>query len=89
MRGIEKKEEGCRNFRHPSSFLLYLGIRRIICTTNLIENLNGKIRKYMKSKFSFLSDDAVKKRVSFTYLISKNSCIFPTYDGLYIQLSKP
>mgnify|MGYP000349703718 CR=1 FL=1 len=32
-------------------------------TTNLIENLNGKIRKYTKSKLSFPSDDAVKKTV--------------------------
>ncbi len=32
-------------------------------TTNLIENLNGKIRKYTKSKLSFPSDDAVKKMV--------------------------
>ncbi|WP_259320678.1 transposase [Phocaeicola coprocola] len=29
-------------------------------TTNLIENLNVKIRKYTKSKLSFPSDDAVK-----------------------------
>jgi transposase-like protein len=38
-------------------------IRKIIYTTNLIENLNGKIRKYTKSKLSFPSDDAVKKMV--------------------------
>ena len=37
--------------------------RKIIYTTNLIENLNGKIRKYTKSKLSFPSDDAVKKMV--------------------------
>ncbi|WP_298074874.1 transposase, partial [uncultured Bacteroides sp.] len=30
---------------------------------NLIENLNGKIRKYTKSKLSFPSDEAVKKTV--------------------------
>ena len=40
-----------------------LEIRRIIYTTNLIENLNGKIRKYTKPKISFPSDDAVKKTV--------------------------
>ena len=40
-----------------------LEIRKIIYTTNLIENLNGKIRKYTKSKLSFPSDDAVKKMV--------------------------
>lgn len=40
-----------------------LEIRRIIYTTNLIENLNGKIRKYTKNKLSFPTDDAVMKSV--------------------------
>tara|TARA_B100000497_G_scaffold104695_1_gene120529 strand:+ start:78 stop:1277 length:1200 start_codon:yes stop_codon:yes gene_type:complete len=40
-----------------------LEIRKIIYTTNLIENLNGKIRKYTKNKLSFPTDDAVKKSV--------------------------
>ena len=40
-----------------------LQIRTIIYTTNLIENLNGKIRKYTKNKLSFPTDDAVKKSV--------------------------
>ncbi len=44
-------------------FQFPLEIRKIICSTNLIENLNGKIRKYTKSKLSFPSDDAVKKTV--------------------------
>ena len=38
-------------------------IRRIIYTTNLIENLNGKIRKYTKNKLSFATDEAVMKSV--------------------------
>jgi transposase-like protein len=38
-------------------------IRKIIYTTNLIENLNGKIRKYTKNKMSFPTDDAVIKSV--------------------------
>ena len=38
-------------------------IRRIIYTTNLIENLNGKIRKYTKNKMSFPTDQAVMKSV--------------------------
>ena len=42
-------------------FQFPLEIRKIIYTTNLIENLNGKIRKYTKSKLSFPTDDAVKK----------------------------
>ena len=44
-------------------FQFPLEIRKIIYTTNLIENLNGKIRKYTKSMLSFPSDDAVKKTV--------------------------
>ena len=44
-------------------FQFPLEIRKIIYTTNLIENLNRKIRKYTKSKLSFPSDDAVKKIV--------------------------
>ncbi|MXV39407.1 IS256 family transposase, partial [Flavobacteriaceae bacterium Ap0902] len=38
-------------------------IRKIIYTTNLIENLNGKIRKYTKNKMSFPTDEAVNKSV--------------------------
>jgi len=40
-----------------------LEIRQIIYTTNLIENLNGKIRKYTKNKLSFPTDEAVIKSV--------------------------
>lgn len=40
-----------------------LEIRKIIYTTNLIENLNGKIRRYTKNKLSFPTDDALKKSV--------------------------
>ena len=38
-------------------------IRKIIYTTNIIENLNGKIRKYTKNKLSFPNDDELKKSV--------------------------
>ena len=57
-------------------FQFPLEIRKIIYTTNLIENLNGKIRKYTKSKLSFPSDDKTvvpfgrcrkKDRISFAY----------------------
>ncbi|MCC9139023.1 IS256 family transposase [Pontibacter silvestris] len=40
-----------------------LEIRSIIYTTNLIENINGKIRKYTKSKGAFPDDNSVKKAV--------------------------
>ena len=53
-----------RNWDDLTVFFQFpLEIRNIIYTTNLIENLNGKIRKYTKSKLSFPSDDAVKKTV--------------------------
>jgi len=52
------------NWQELTVFLQYpLEIRKIIYTTNLIENLNGKIRKYTKNKLSFPTDDAVKKSV--------------------------
>jgi len=38
-------------------------IRKIMYTTNLIENLNGKIRKYTKNKLSFPTDESVMKSV--------------------------
>lgn len=38
-------------------------IRTIIYTTNLIENLKGKLRKYTKNKLSFPTDEVVKKSV--------------------------
>lgn len=40
-----------------------LEIRKIIYTTNLIENLNGKIRKYTKNKMVFPTDESLKKSV--------------------------
>ena len=44
-------------------FYFHVEIRKIIYTTNLIENLNGKIRKYTKNKLSFPTDMALKKSV--------------------------
>jgi len=38
-------------------------IRKIIYTTNIIENLNAKIRKYTRNKMSFPDDNALKKSV--------------------------
>ena len=52
------------NWEELTSFFDFpVEIRRIIYTTNLIENLNGKIRKYTKNKLSFPNDDALKKSV--------------------------
>lgn len=53
-----------RNWDELTVFLDFpVEIRKIIYTTNIIENLNGKIRKYTKNKLSFPTDDAVKKSV--------------------------
>ena len=53
-----------KNWDELTAFLDFpVQIRRIIYTTNLIENLNGKIRKYTRNKLSFPTDDAVKKSV--------------------------
>ncbi len=52
------------NWENLTAFLDFpVEIRKIIYTTNLIENLNGKIRKYTKNKLSFPTDEAVTKSV--------------------------
>jgi transposase-like protein len=52
------------NWDNLTHFLSYpLEIRSIIYTTNVIENLNGKIRKYTHSKMSFPDDQALIKSV--------------------------
>lgn len=53
-----------RNWNDLTAFFDFpVEIRTIIYTTNLIENLNGKIRKYTKTKMSFPTDDALRKSV--------------------------
>ena len=53
-----------RNWDDLTSFFDFpVEIRSIIYTTNLIKNLNGKIRKYTKTKLSFPTDDALRKSV--------------------------
>ena len=47
-----------------------LEIRKVIYTTNLIENLNGKIRKYTKNKLSFPTDESVMKSL---YLVLREA----------------
>jgi putative transposase len=57
------------NWEELTAFLDFpLEIRKIIYTTNIIENLNGKIRKYTAAaaainKLSFPTDEAVMKSV--------------------------
>lgn len=49
-------------------FQFLLEIRKIIYIINFIENLNGKIRKYIKLKFLFFLDDVVKKMVYLLFM---------------------
>jgi transposase-like protein len=52
------------NWQELSHFFDFpLEIRTLIYTTNIIENLNGKIRKYTKTKMSFPDDASVMKSV--------------------------
>jgi putative transposase len=52
------------NWEELTAFLAFpVEIRKIIYTTNVIENLNGKIRKYTKTKSSYPTDEAVMKSV--------------------------
>lgn len=52
------------NWNELTAFLNFpLEIRKIIYTTNVIENLNGKIRKYTRNKLSFPTDEALLKSV--------------------------
>jgi len=52
------------NWEGLTAFIAYpLELRRIIYTTNIIENLNRNIRKYTKTKTMFPDDDAVKKAI--------------------------
>lgn len=61
------------NWMELTSFLAYpLEIRKIIYTTNIIENLNRQIRKYTSNKTMFPDDSAVMKAV---YLAIQSSYI--------------
>ena len=52
------------NWDNLTHFFDYtMEIRTLIYTTNIIENLNGKIRKYTNNKLSFPDDQAVVKSV--------------------------
>ncbi len=57
-----------------------LEIRKIIYTTNLIENLNGKIRKYTKNKLSFPTDEAVFKSVYLALIEATKKWAMPIHN---------
>lgn len=66
------------NWNELTAFLDFpLEIRKIIYTTNIIENLNGKIRKYTKTKLSFPTDDAVLKSVYLAIIEATKKWTYP------------
>ena len=69
-----------------SFFDFPLEIRKIIYTTNLIENLNGKIRKYTTNKMSFPTDEAVKKSVYLALMETTKKWTQPVHNwGLIVN----
>jgi transposase-like protein len=69
------------NWEELTAFLDFpLEIRKIIYTTNIIENLNGKIRKYTKNKLSFPTDEAVMKSVFLAVLEATKKWTLPIRD---------
>jgi len=52
------------NWDHLTTFFEFpMEIRKIIYTTNIIENINRIVRKYTKTKTSFTNDSAMEKAV--------------------------
>ena len=69
------------NWEELTAFLDFpMEIRKIIYTTNIIENLNGKIRKYTKNKLSFPTDEAVMKSVFLAVLEATKKWTLPIRD---------
>ena len=69
------------NWEELTAFLDFpLEIRKIIYTTNIIENLNGKIRKYTKNKMSYPTDEAVIKSVYLAIMEATKKWTMPIRD---------
>jgi putative transposase len=69
------------NWEELTAFLDFpLEIRKIIYTTNIIENLNGKIRKYTKNKMSYPTDEAVIKSVYLAIMEATKKWTMPASD---------
>lgn len=69
------------NWEELTAFLAFpMEIRKIIYTTNIIENLNGKIRKYTKNKLSYPTDEAVMKSVFLAVNESTKKWTMPIRD---------
>lgn len=70
-----------RNRDELTAFFEFLvEIRKIIYTTNITENLNGKIRKYTKSKLLFPTDDALRRSICLALLEIKKKWTVPIHN---------
>jgi putative transposase len=61
-------------FKYPEQ------IRRIIYTTNAIENFNRQLRKATKTKSAFVSDDALLKQLYLTTMQVTEKWTMPIRD---------
>ena len=75
------------NWENLTSYFDFpLEIRRIIYTTNTIENLNRGIRKYIKSKVQFPDDHSAEKAVYLAIMnIEKKWSMVPSNWGLILH----
>ena len=63
-------KHGRRNWEHLSPFFVFpQAVRRIVYTTNAIESLNAKIRRAVRTRGHFPSDEAASKLL---YLVLKS-----------------
>ena len=69
-------------FKYPEE------IRRIIYTTNAIENFNRQLRKVTKTKSAFVSDDALLKQLYLVTMQVMEKWTMPIKDwgGILMQL---
>jgi len=55
-------------------------LRKIIYTTNTIENLNRGIRKYTRTKLQFPNEKSVKKAVYLAIMNNEKNWVKPIYN---------
>jgi len=74
-----------RNWVELTSYFDFpLEIRKIIYTTNTIENLNRGIRKYTKTKVQFTDDQAAQKAVYLAIMNIEKKWTMPIKDWGYV-----
>jgi len=85
---IKQYIKNLHRFRFSTLFFKFsLEIRKIIYTTNLIENLNGKIRKYTKNKLFFPTDEAVIKSVYLAVREATKKWLMLMRNGVLFSIS--